>query len=111
MKNTHSALQWLAEKRARIAFDLQTKKEVIESLEKQVADLEADLAAVDCSITIYDSRIDPQGIEPINGWKGTCGKRGALKDAVGTAIREVGTRCSAVSTDGLNADLQWTCRW
>lgn len=103
MKNTPSALKWLAEKRARIAFDLQTKKQIIERLEKQVADLEVDLAALDRSITIYDSRIDPQGIEPINGWKGTYGKRGALKDAVGAFIREVAPH--VISTSDLEVKV------
>lgn len=87
MKNTPSALKWLAEKRARIAFDLDTKQKILRDLEAQIADLQVDLAAVDRTITIYDSRIDPGGIEPINGWKGSYGKRGALKEAVKECVR------------------------
>ncbi len=88
MKKTPSALKWLAEKRARVAFDLDTKQKILRDLETQITDLQADLAALDRSITIYDSRIDPTGIEPVNGWRGSYGKRGALKEAVKGFIQD-----------------------
>ena len=88
MKKTPSALKWLAEKRARVAFDLDTKQKILRDLETQITDLQADLAALDRSITIYDSRIDPTWIESVNGWRGSYGKRGALKEAVKGFIQD-----------------------
>ena len=87
MKNTPSALKWLAEKRARVAFDLQLKQQILKDLEDQIAELQTDLASLDRSITIFDKRIDPNRIEPVNGWKGSYGKRGALKEAISGFIQ------------------------
>jgi hypothetical protein len=88
MKKTPSALKWLAEKRARVAFDLESKQTILRDLESQIAALQADLASLDRSITIYDSRIDPKKIAPINGWwKDSYGKRGALKEAMSGFIQ------------------------
>jgi hypothetical protein len=82
MKQTPSALKWLAEKRARVAFDLEFNQRLVASFEEKAAKLKADLAALDRSITLYDSKIDPTKIGPVNGWKGNYGARGALKAAV-----------------------------
>lgn len=88
MKNTPSALKWLAEKRARISFDLEAKRRIMQDVESQVTELQADLVSLDRVIKIYDSQVDPKEIAPINGWKGSYGKRGALKEAMKTFIRE-----------------------
>lgn len=82
MKPTPSALKWLAEKRARVAFDLDFDLPLIADLQAKAAALQEDLAAIDRSIGLYDETIDPCTIEPVNGWRGNYGKRGALKAAV-----------------------------
>ncbi|HRL52813.1 MAG TPA: hypothetical protein PK805_01090 [Acidovorax temperans] len=82
MKPTPSALKWLAEKRARVAFDLQFNLTLLNELQTKVGTLQEDLAAIDRSIALYDERIDPSTIEPVNGWRGTYGKRGALREAI-----------------------------
>lgn len=82
MKPTPSALKWLAEKRARVAFDLQFNLTLLNELQTKVGALQEDLAAIDRSIALYDERIDPSTIEPVNGWRGTYGKRGALREAI-----------------------------
>ncbi len=82
MKPTPSALKWLAEKRARVAFDLQFNLTLLNELQTKVGTLQEDLAAIDRSIALYDERIDPATIEPVNGWRGTYGKRGALREAI-----------------------------
>jgi hypothetical protein len=88
MKQTPSALKWLAEKRARLANDLkQTRKIALELTEKAQV-LEADLAALDRSLRLYDGRIEPANIEPVNGWQGNYGKRGALRAAVVEVLKE-----------------------
>ena len=100
MKNTPSALKWLAEKRARIAGQLLSCEQVNENLEIEVAHLRerlkaaegflataqarrsrlsGELESLDCVVKVYDDRLDPTLIEPINGWAGKYGKRGALR--------------------------------
>jgi hypothetical protein len=81
MKNTPSALKWLAEKRGRLAHDLTQTRKIAEELVARVAALETDLAAVDRAITLFDARIDPERIEPVNAHT-RYGKRGALKDCI-----------------------------
>lgn len=101
MKKVPSALKWLAEKRARVAGQLQASQQVHElvsaqaaALEKQLAGLKVieanaaakvvehtqQLAALDGSVVIYDDTIDPETIGVINGWTGRYGKRGALRE-------------------------------
>ena len=79
MKPTPSALKWLAEKRARVANELTQTQAVAKELTEKVKELEQDLAALDRSLRVYDQRIDPSSIEPVNGWQGNYGKRGALR--------------------------------
>lgn len=100
MKNVPSALKWLAEKRARIAGELQSAIQVSELLSEDVVEarealqtaerllaaarqketraIEA-LSSLDKVVVMYDQGIDPSLIEPINAWKGAYGNRGALK--------------------------------
>ena len=100
MKNTPSALKWLAEKRARIAGELQSAEQVSARLQEDVDALRQELetarrllgasrlkrerlqkevAALDQVVLIYDEGIRPELIAPINAWQGTYGKRGALR--------------------------------
>ena len=100
MKNTPSALKWLAEKRARVAGEMQSASQVAERLREDVANAReslqiaerlleaasqkearaaAELASLDQVVVMYDQGVDPSLIEPINGWAGTYGKRGALR--------------------------------
>ena len=87
MKNTPSALKWLAEKRARTAHDLEQTGRIAAEVDKRLADLKLDLAALDRAVRIYDSRIDPTKIEAVNGWQGSYGKRGALREAVAGVLK------------------------
>lgn len=88
MKQTPSALKWLAEKRARLANDLEQTRKIALELAQKADTLESDLAALDRSLRLYDARIDPNSIESVNGWKGSYGKRGALRDAVLEVLEE-----------------------
>jgi hypothetical protein len=87
MKQTPSALKWLAEKRARLANDLEQTRKIALELTQKAQELEQDLAALDRSLRMYDARIDPNSIAPVNGWKGNYGKRGALRDAVAEVLK------------------------
>lgn len=101
MKKTPSALKWMAETRGRLAGALQACEQIHESLsadlqalrqklaasEAMLASAEtrrqgitADLAAMDKAVQLFDEGIDPSSIQPINGWEGTYGKRGALRE-------------------------------
>lgn len=100
MKKTPTALKWLAEKRARIAGELQSADQVsqylredIEELHQQTAviaeflaaaeqkqeRLRGELAALDQVVVLYDAGLRPDSIAPINGWQGNYGTRGALR--------------------------------
>ncbi len=91
MKKTPTALKWLAEKRARIAGELQSADQVsqylredIEELHQQTAviaeflaaaeqkqeRLRGELAALDQVVVLYDAGLRPDSIAPINGWQG-----------------------------------------
>jgi hypothetical protein len=101
MKKVPTALKWLAEKRARVAGQLQASQQVhelvsaqVDALEKELAGLRViriraaekvtqrtrELAALDGTVVIYDDTIDPQSIGVIHGWTGRYGKRGALRE-------------------------------
>lgn len=104
MKPTPSALKWLAEKRARLAFDLQFNLNLIAELQAKASALQEDLAAIDRSIKLYDERVDPSTIEPVNGWRGNYGKRGALKEAVLEIL--VANAPNWVATDAIEAHVR-----
>lgn len=108
MKKTPSALKWLAEKRARMAGELQCAKQVSKHLEADADELRKELetlelliaaanqkqdrlrsevAALDQVVVLYDEGITPSLIAPINAWQGNYGKRGALKNFLTEALR------------------------
>ena len=100
MKKTPSALKWLAEKRARVAGALLSAKQLAECLTDDLAELHKrtattevllqlasrrkeelakELSALDQVVVIYDEKLKPELIQPINGWEGHYGTRGALR--------------------------------
>lgn len=99
MKKIPSALKWLAEKRARVAGQLQASEATLAHIDHQVAALEKELAAIkavrglaaakvaqfrsevatlDSTVLIYDNKIDPSAIGIVKGWSGRYGKLGAF---------------------------------
>ncbi len=100
MKNTPSALKWLAEKRGRLAHDLVQTRQIAADVNARVSTLEADLAAVDRAITIFDATINPERIEPVNAHT-RYGKRGALRDSVLAALKAHGVEW--VATENVEA--------
>ena len=82
MKNTPSTLKWLAEARARRAYDLEQTERIAADVCARMEHLRADLAALDHSIRIYDPAINPDAIQPVQGTKGRYGKHGALQSAI-----------------------------
>lgn len=109
MKKTPTALKWLAEKRARLAGELQCAEQVSLQLAYDLADLDQqitalkpllsaanskvarirhEVAAVDQVVVLYDSGINPSDIAPINAWAGNYGKHGALTRFLQKMIRE-----------------------
>lgn len=108
MKKTPSALKWLAEKRARVAGELQSCEQTIAHLEEDIPELRkrlafaesafastasrktrlaTELAAMDQVVRIYDEGLNPASIEPINAWQGNYGKRGALREFLIETLR------------------------
>lgn len=88
MKNTPSALKWLAEKRARTAHDLAESERVQEAVLARTARLRAELAALDRTLTIYDPGIRPEHVQPVNGHKPNYGMRGNLTSAIARILQE-----------------------
>lgn len=82
MRKTPSYLKGLAETRARAARDVQCYQQLVDELQIRLAQAQAELAACDTLIRKFDERLDPDMIEPVNGWQGRYGKRGALKEAI-----------------------------
>lgn len=108
MKNTPSALKWLAEKRARVAGELQSCEQTIVYIEDELPELRkrlafsetalnaamsrkerlaSELASMDQVVRMYDEGIDPNAIEPINAWRGKYGKRGALRGFLSATLQ------------------------
>lgn len=81
MKNTPSALKWLAEKRGRLAHDLAVTQAIAQDVNRRVEALQLDLEAMDRALTIFDSAIVPADIAPVHAHR-SYGKRGALREAV-----------------------------
>jgi hypothetical protein len=100
MKNIPTTLKRLAEKRARVAGELQNTEQVVvqmtsdiatlnqklvkvqillEMAENHRAELIEDLSTVDRYITNFDKNVKPERIGPIRAWKGKYGKRGTLR--------------------------------
>ena len=102
MYKTPSALKWLAEKRARLANDAEQTTRMAEELRERSLKLQSQLAAVDETIRIYDSAIDPHDIEPVSP-QTRYGKRGALKTALVKILEE--NRTDWVSSLSLEAML------
>lgn len=98
---TPSALKWLAEKRARVAGDLEQALFLAVELTQHADKLRDDLAALDRTVRIYDSKIDPETIEPIYAWKGHYGQRGALRGFVLTFLK--GHAPEAISSGNIEA--------
>ncbi|MBS4037728.1 MAG: hypothetical protein KGZ46_06215 [Hydrogenophaga sp.] len=88
MKKTPAALKWLAERRARVAHDYEQTSRIAAELAERAKGLEADLIALDHSIRLYDKRINASAIQPVNGWAGTYGKRGGLRQTVLAILEE-----------------------
>jgi len=87
MRKTPSYLKGLAETRARAAGDVQRFKEIYEEIGQKLARAERDLAACDCLIQKFDERLNPDLIQPIHGWQGRYGERGALLEEVRRIIQ------------------------
>ena len=98
---TPPALKWLAEKRARILSQLLKAESVLEEQGRRMARLQVaeakarqkvgrlrdDLSATDQVIRVYDDRLNPSDIAPVNGWQGRYGSRGALGDHIVEIVR------------------------
>lgn len=105
---TPPPLKWLTEKRARVAGDISAAEQIAAHLagrvqrleaklrkarlQHQAADsrierLNADLAAVDSSIRLFDATQDLGVIANVKAWAGRYGKRGAIKDAIEAHLR------------------------
>lgn len=103
LKPTPSALKWMAERRARLAHDVALQQKVIAKLTRDLEKNQRDLAALDHTIQLYDPAIQPQDIEPVNGWQGNYGKRGALKAYIVDIIKSESPNW--VSTDVIRAQV------
>lgn len=100
MRKTPSALKWLVEKRARLANDVAQTGALAAELTHRHATLQAQLAALDATIRLYDGTLDPTSIAPIAAWQGRFGKRGALREALIEILRGYSPHWVASATIG-----------
>jgi hypothetical protein len=87
MNKTPTTLKWLAETRARHAYDLERIERIAVDIMARLEGLRADMAALDHSIRLYDPTINPAAIESVQGTKGRYGKHGALAEAIKDILR------------------------
>ena len=98
MRHTPSALKWLAEKRARVAHDLEQTARIARELSLRAGELEKDLAALDRAVRIYDPSIDPETIGMVDGRQGRYGKRGTLRQHIEDVLKELAPEWVATDT-------------
>lgn len=78
MKNTPSALKWLAESRARMAYDLVQTERIAKDVNERLAKMRLDLVGLDRTIQLFDPAIDPTAIELVHAHRRP-GTRGSLR--------------------------------
>ncbi|MEO7115598.1 MAG: hypothetical protein ABIZ18_07040 [Caldimonas sp.] len=78
MKNTPSALKWLAEKRGRLSHDLVQTERIAIEVNKRLAKMRLDLVGLDRTIQVFDPAIDPTAIAPVHAHRHP-GTRGSLR--------------------------------
>lgn len=81
MNKTPSALKWLAEKRARLAFDTAQTGRLAAELRERHERLQVQLAALDTTLKVFDERIEPTAIAPM-ATQGQHGRRGVVRQAL-----------------------------
>lgn len=87
VKKVASYLKGLAETRARAVGDVEHYRKLLDSIGRKLGEAQSVLDSCDFLIKKYDSRLDPTKIDPIRGWKGRYGKRGALRKAVAEFVQ------------------------
>lgn len=86
MRNTPTALKWLADKRRRVSADLAQTIAIAAEVNRRVETLRIDLEALDRALVIFDSSIEPELLTPVSA-HGRTGKRGALRQAVVSVLQ------------------------
>ncbi len=106
MRKTPSYLKGLAEDRARADGEVRRLQGLLDELAPKLAEaqrlqtLERDISArqaeaqtkrdaCDTLIRSFDTRLDPEDIEPIRAWKGRYGKRGMLRTTIMQILERV----------------------
>ncbi|MBV8037345.1 hypothetical protein [Roseateles sp.] len=82
MPKTPTTLKWLAEKRARLAGDIQHCERLAEDIAQRLLKLQHQLAALDETIRLYDAAIDPTHIQPVEAWRNRYGTFGGFRQAL-----------------------------
>lgn len=81
MRNTPTALKWLADKRRRLAHDLTQTTAIALEVNRRVETLQMDLEALDRALVIFDPCIEPGLLQSVHGHRRP-GKRGSLRLAL-----------------------------
>ena len=67
MRNTSTALKWLADKRSRLAHDLTQTTAIALEVNRRVETLQMDLEALDRALVIFDPGIEPGLLQSVHG--------------------------------------------
>lgn len=88
MRQVPSYLKGLAETRARADADAQRLQKLATEIAEELAEAQRTVDSCDVLIRKFDSRLNPELIEPIRAWKGRYGLRGALRNSIERQLRE-----------------------
>lgn len=87
----------LAKEFAELTERLSTVEPMLKRSFKDLSRITKNLAEVDTAITKLSPSVNPEAIAPIHAWKGTYGKRGALKDFVLQEFKRCSPACLQTS--------------
>lgn len=128
VSRTPPPLKWLAEKRARILNALNNAERLhglmterhakwsrraaaarvkAERASVRLANLQRDLASLDRTIAVFDSAIDPTGIQPVNAFKDRYGRLGIMRASLVAALQ---ASPEGRTTDELAYAVQAACK-
>ena len=90
-ERTPPGLKWALNQRALLSGRADKLAARVAELQVQLHSTLADMAALDATIALLDSRARPDALGSIHGWAGTYGKRGDILRFIQEVLRSVGS--------------------
>lgn len=99
-QRTPPALKWALNHRAALVGHIDRLSEQLRVLQERRNALQAQVAAVDRTIQLLDTRVAPDSLATVSAWKGRYGRRGALKELLEELLRAAGSEGLSTSQLG-----------